>query len=129
MFSDDFSRAENDIGIWRRQSGRWQIRHTLDPNGVPEYYSYEALSEEDGIATAGSETWQDYRAGVSLKMTGDGRAGLIVCYSAGRYYLWQIVSDGAAEAQFCALNRGDSKLLFRQKGSIHHGFPRCFSNW
>ena len=112
VFGDDFSRTQDDIGLWRTISGEWGIRRTFDPNGVPEQFTYEAVPGVAGLVVAGAASWSDYRAGVSLKPGADGTAGLVICYGEDRYLLWRVVFANRAEAQLCAVHGDETAVLF-----------------
>ncbi|HID06337.1 MAG TPA: hypothetical protein EYP10_04230, partial [Armatimonadetes bacterium] len=82
FFTDDFTRGEDNLGIWRKE-GQWALSGVDSPQPNPNlsanpFALHAQLSAEHPMAHAvvGYWFWHGYAAQVSVKIQGQARAGL-----------------------------------------------------
>jgi hypothetical protein len=87
-FADDFSRStEQPVKQWKELSGKWGINYTLDPNKLPNFFSYTGSSEKQGLSITGRRFWKDYYFEAAIKPEGCQSTGLIFCLVDDKHYL------------------------------------------
>ncbi|MDA1141865.1 MAG: hypothetical protein O3B01_25145 [Planctomycetota bacterium] len=87
-FADDFSRStEQPVKQWNELSGKWGINYTLDPNKLPNFFSYSGNSEQQGLSITGRRFWRDYYFEAAINPEGCQAAGLVFSLVDDKHYL------------------------------------------
>jgi hypothetical protein len=87
-FADDFSRStEQPVQQWKALSGKWGINYTLDPNKLPNFFSYTGTSEKQGLSITGRRYWKDYYFEAAIRPEGCQAAGLVFSLVDDKHYL------------------------------------------
>ncbi|MCC7493968.1 MAG: hypothetical protein IT204_16545 [Fimbriimonadaceae bacterium] len=92
---DDFQRAEEDLGGWRAQRGRWHVAQYRDPLvarfKLPAQANWLAGQATDGVALAltGEPFWRDLAVSLDLRAT-KGLAGVVFGASERGYGLLRL---------------------------------------
>jgi len=86
-FGDDFARSPgHGLQHWQPLSGKWDINFTLDPNRIPNQYSFVAalgVNDSEAVVLVDDAPWRGCRTAVSFTTPGPCRLGIILADSDG----------------------------------------------
>lgn len=90
-FTDDFMRAEKEIGAWETVSGDWRTKSidsvNADAARSANPFSYGAVADGKAIAVTGYWFWDSYLYRVSVKPEAPGAVGLVVFFQDPQNYV------------------------------------------
>ena len=114
-FADDFSRtSEAPSNIWQTVSGKWGIRYTLDPNKLPDFYSYLGEADQQGLVVTGHRFWRDYQITAAIKPSGCRSSGLVFGYVDSRHYYlagWTRTTRTGSHLELARVAGGKKEIL------------------
>jgi len=130
VFADDFSRTEEDAGIWQKLMGEFAINASRAPGTSQDAFQYWGRAPQGrgiALATMSRWFWADYRVGVSARLSDlPGTWGIVFHYvNPDTYHAlrWQQPDSGPGELQLLRRSQGRDEVLAAKKLSM------CVEQW